>query len=293
MSRVLILADIEGSTGCFNKSDSQLFTEGWVKACIDMSKDINAIAKALIKANVKQIIVKDFHRTGYNLFPELITPEVKIVQGYFLKPIMGIGKTYKSNLLFMTGMHAASGAEGFLPHTLTSHFSSIKVNGQILTEAELFAASVYKERIAPVFLSGDSFACNQVKQRMPQIKTFNIDKPLNTTKEQIREKLASSALNSLQQKRTPFQMKGPFEVKITMRDREKVAEQKRKLWKKSGSGKHIEFKANSFMNLYEDLINIAYFHPLLKHNKEVSFKLFNIWGKITHLWARHKAHAYL
>lgn len=290
MSKVLVIADIEGSSGCLVKSDSQLFTNGWANACVEMSKDINAIALKLIDKGVKQIVVKDFHRTGYNLLPELIIPQVKVIQGYFIKPIPGIGDHFNSNKLLMTGMHAASGTKGFIPHTLTSRFGEIIVNGKITTEAELFASSTYKYNISPIFLSGCPDACIQAKNVIPNLETFSISKPLTSSVEDIREKLSIAAVKAINNDvAVPFIMESPYSVKIKMRDGNKVANRLRKLWHLSGKGDIVEFHANNFEKLYRQLINLAYLHPIIRNKTQLALNAFNIWGRISLEWARHKA----
>lgn len=290
MDKVLIIADIEGSSGCFDKSDSQLFTSGWANACVEMSKDINAISLRLIDYGIKQIVVKDFHRTGYNLLPELIVPQVKLIQGYFIKPIPGIGEHFNSNKLLMTGMHAASGTKGFIPHTLTSRFAEIIVNGTVTTEAELFASSTYKYNMSPMFLSGCPEACRQAQNAIPGLCTFSIPKPLLYSIEDVREKLSIAAVKAIDNEvAVPFIMKNPYSVKVKMRDGNKVAHRLRRLWKLDGKADVIEFYANDFDEFYRQLINLAYLHPIIRNKTQLALNAFNIWGRISLEWARRKA----
>ena len=135
---ILIIADIEGSSGCFSYEASTFLHEDWVNASVAMSKDVNAVAMALFDAGIEKVIVKDFHRTGYNILPEFIDPRVKLVFGYKRGPIPGIGDPEDTELLMMIGMHGSSGSGGFLAHTFTSRIAELKVNGRKISEAELF-----------------------------------------------------------------------------------------------------------------------------------------------------------
>jgi hypothetical protein len=65
--RILIIADIEGSSGCWNYRASSFMTPEWARACVEMSRDVSVVVKALLDAGVEHISIKDFHRTGYNL----------------------------------------------------------------------------------------------------------------------------------------------------------------------------------------------------------------------------------
>ena len=77
--RILIIADIEGSSGCWNYRASSFLTKEWSRACLEMTEDVAAVVSALFQAGVREIIVKDFHRTAYNLLSELIDPRPYVV----------------------------------------------------------------------------------------------------------------------------------------------------------------------------------------------------------------------
>lgn len=291
MKSVLIIADIEGSTGCLKKSDSQLFNDGWVKACIELTKDLNAIVAALFSTGkISRIKVKDFHRTGFNIFPELLDKRVELSQGYEVGPVPGIGACSEFDLLFMVGMHAAAGTAGFIAHTLTSKFSSLKINGEPLSEAELFAASVAKFGLVPVFFSGCNVSCQQVKRIFPEIATVLVDKPPKESCKKIREMLADTSLQAANLASTNiFSPTGPFKVEIEMRDGQKAANKIAQLWQLDITGHKITFSCPSLEEVYVKLIEIAYLKPLFARHLEGSLKLFNLWGRLTHLWARNRA----
>jgi D-amino peptidase len=55
-----------------------------------MSLDVDAVV-GLFDAGVRQVTVKDFHRTGYNLLPEMIDHRARIDCGYRRGPVPGLG----------------------------------------------------------------------------------------------------------------------------------------------------------------------------------------------------------
>ncbi|MGD8991269.1 MAG: M55 family metallopeptidase, partial [Desulfobacterales bacterium] len=79
LTRILIVADLEGSSACWSYAASSFLTDEWAHACLGMSKDVSSVVGALFDAGVKSVIVKDFHRSGYNLFAELIDARARIV----------------------------------------------------------------------------------------------------------------------------------------------------------------------------------------------------------------------
>jgi len=290
MASVLILADIEGSTGCGCIEDSRLFNDGWVKACVEMSKDIACISILLRSCGATRIRVKDFHRTGFNLFKELLPDFVELDQGYCASPVPGIGDVSGFDLLMMTGMHAASGTDGFIPHTLTSRFAEILVNGKLLSECELFASSVAAAGLRPVFFSGDQTACDQAADVIKGISNFAVNKPLQNSEDQTRMELARAAAASLSNESVDiFQPDGPFSVKVRMRDGAPAAIKLRKSRAFSGNDDYLEFTSDNMSDLYWQLIRIAYLTAISECFLPQSLWLANLWGHFSLLWAKKRA----
>ncbi|GAB4277495.1 MAG: hypothetical protein Kow0029_20200 [Candidatus Rifleibacteriota bacterium] len=291
MLSILIIADIEGSTGCSCKKDSQLFNYGWAKACIELTRDLNAVIEALFNSGeVARIKVKDFHRTGFNIIPGLLDSRAELSQGYKTGPVQGIGECSGFDLLYMIGHHAASGKNGFLAHTLTSRFSEVLVNGQPLPEAELFAASVAKNGLKSAFFTGDSQACVQAKSRMPWLKTFTVEKPLKRDCKRLRKELAISAVKALYNENSKvFYPEEKCRVEIRFKSGEKEARKTATVWNLEHKEDKIFLDCENLNETYDRLIAIAYLTPFLAKHLEMSLRMFNLWGRIAHLWCRIKA----
>ena len=287
MHSILILADIEGSTGCRSRADSQLFNDGWVNACVQMTQDLNAVISALKTHNsVGRIRVKDFHRTGFNIFADLLDKRAELSQGYDSDPVIGIGDCRGFDLLFMVGLHAASGTEGFLPHTLTSKFEAIKFHHRPVTEAELFSASVASSGIKPVFFSGCPQACIQAKAAIPWLKTVEIDKNEPANPEKQRQKLAQKALEAIRCAHTEakvFDCKGSGQLEITLR--EDVAKKIARRWKLELIQNQAVFSVENLNDAYQRLIELAYLTPFWAKNLAWGLRFFNLWGRLCHFWA--------
>jgi D-amino peptidase len=117
INHILIIADLEGSSGCWSYNASAFLSDDWCRACLEMSRDVSSVVSALFDAGVRTVAVKDFHRTGYNLFPEVIDSRATIISGYRRGPITGMGNPNHAQAVMFLGMHAASGSQGFLAHT--------------------------------------------------------------------------------------------------------------------------------------------------------------------------------
>lgn len=280
--KILIIADIEGSTGCSSYEASSFNTGLWYDACIEMSLDVNAVVRRLFDNGAEKIYVKDFHRTGYNLLPELVDKRAQIIHGYKKGPVPGIGDVYDAEAVMFIGMHASSGSGAFLAHTLTSKYSGIFANGRRVSELQLFASSMFRFSLRPVFFSGCDIACSEALEDIPGIDVFPIIKD-NTgfiKNENCREQLAGAAAESAANTSAlPYMMESPFNVELRMRDGEKRAEKISRRWGLHSGGDRIFFTASGFDEFYDMLIRLTYFTPVTAVFPASALCLFNLYGR--------------
>jgi D-amino peptidase len=255
-----------------------------------MSRDIDAVAAVLFEAGVESVSIKDFHRTGYNLLPELIDRRARIVHGYRRAPVPGIGNPGSADRLLMIGMHAASGSDGFLAHTLTSRIARLEVNGKLMCEAELFSASLAPYGLRPVFFSGCPVACSQAEENIPGIWACPIDKtgePGAFRHDRWRRILSERAVDSLSNRSSsPFLPPGPFSARVTMRDGGHVARKLARRWKLNHEGDVITIDADDISSLYLSLIRICYLTPAVEAVLPAGLLLYNAIGRAGLRWAR-------
>lgn len=284
---ILIIADLEGSSGCWSEQASKFLTDRWCRACVAMSRDVDGAVRALFDAGVKAVTVKDFHRTGYNLFAELIDPRASILSGYRLGPIAGIGNPDNAQAVMFLGMHAASGSGGFLAHTLTSRIARLEVNGRLLAEVELFAASLAPFGIRPIFFSGCAVACEQARTVIENIQCYPIDKSRglkNFDADSWRTGLAQAAVNALSNDRAaPYAPVGPLDAWVTLRDGDAAAGKLARRWNFEHQGARVHMRAADMNALYLQLIKLCYLTPLVEKWPSLALGMFNLRGRIG-LW---------
>ncbi len=289
---ILVLADIEGSSGCGSYQASSFLTRPWARACAAMSLDVDAVVKALFDAGIDRVTVRDFHRTGYNLLPEMIDSRARIDCGYRKGPVPGLGSPGGADAAMMIGMHAAAGTRGFLPHTLTSRLASLVVNGRPLAEVELFAASLAPFGIPAVFFSGCTAACAQARQRITGIRTLAIDKripPEALDASRWRNDLARAAVQSLSKIAVaPYCPDGPFHADITIRDGAAAAAKMADPWGFKRTGATVRIDADDIHDLYTRLIRLCYLPPLAEKTLPYSLGLYNLVGRLGRLWVRRQ-----
>ncbi len=282
-THILIIADLEGSSGCWSYKASSFLTDEWCRACLEMSRDVSAVVSALFKAGVKTVTIKDFHRTGYNLFPELIDSRAILISGYRRGPIPGLGHHYNAQAVMFLGMHAASGSDGFLAHTLTSRIARLEVNHRLLSELELFAASLAPWGIRPIFFSGCPVACQQAKTVIHHIDCHLIDKTRGADTFDARawrSKLARAAVGSLDNHRTvPYLPTGPLDAIVTLREGKAAAAKLARRWKLDAQDNRIQIHAADIHELYLHLIKMCYLTPAATKILPLALMAFNCWGR--------------
>ena len=289
---VLIVADIEGTSACWSYEASRLFDSDWPAACVGMTRDVDAVARALFDAGVKTVTVKDFHRTGFNILPELMDPRVNVVHGYIKGPVPGMGNPNGAKAVMFVGLHAATREDGFLGHTLTSRIRRLEVNGRVITEVELFSGSLAPFGLRPIFLSGDTGACRQAESAIPGLRTFALDKSNGPDGIDIaawRSDLGRAAVDALNGSSTDvFLPQGPFSAKVIFRDGASAAAKAARPWKLPVDKDAVLVEAKDFDSLYMALIRLAYLTPLTDRLSGPALGLFNLWGRLGLAWVRRR-----
>lgn len=282
--KILIIADIEGSSGCWSRRGSAWLTAQWREACVEMTRDVNAVVKTLFSAGAASVRVKDFHRTGYNLLAGRIDSRARMMQGYLRGPVPGLGDPGDSQAVMFLGMHAAAGTSGFLAHTLTSRIARLEVNGRPLAEVELFAASLAPFGLRPIFFSGCPVACEQARAAINGIRLYPIDKiggPHGFDAAAWRSGLARAAAASLNNHLSrPYQPAGPFRAVIKMRDGSQAAQNLAGRWGFEHNGDQIFINSVDIHTLYMQLIRLCYLSPLIERMLPAGLWVYNLWGRL-------------
>ena len=263
-----IVADLEGSTGALTKAHTLLATPEWQEARVELTRDINAVTEALFTRGIRGVVVKDFHRTGYNIIPAYLDRRAKLVSGYYTGPAVGYGQLHGADFALFVGLHAAGGNErGFLAHTLTSRIAEILVNGKRVCESELFSTVLSSFHVPVSFFSGCPAACREVKERMDWVVTCDIPKDPSVGRDpekrkvyiqRAREGLRNSVLEMPDPDGLPFfAMKPPFDCRVIFQ--EETEANRMNAWGFPQEGRIIRFHAGEFLEMYENLLKIAYF----------------------------------
>jgi D-aminopeptidase len=187
-------------------------------------------------------------------------------------------------------MHAASGTDGFLAHTLTSRIEQLAVNGNPLPEIQLFASSLAPWGLKPIFFSGCPTACRQAEASIKNISVYSIDKSVGKKQFDVaawRSGLRQAAVRALENDQTAtYEPEGPMRVTVRMRTGSIAAHKMARRWGLNYDGDQIFINADGIQDVYMHLIRICYLNPALEKILPFGLWIYNLWGKIGLAWVR-------
>jgi D-amino peptidase len=175
--KVFIIADIEGAVGVSKRSQCYFMKPDFQYGRRCLTDDVNAVVKGAIEAGADSIIVRDTHETGQNIIRENLHPGVEYISDQLARPFPILGDPSGADLVFLVASHARSGSPGgFFAHTFFGGFSEVRINGNPVGEAFIYAATLSEWRIPIGFNSGDTQAIRESLSVMPWLKTVEVPK---------------------------------------------------------------------------------------------------------------------
>ncbi|MCP3918131.1 MAG: amino acid amidase [bacterium] len=175
--KVYISADIEGVCGITDWSEASRESEAYPEFRERMTEEVIAACEGAIAAGATEILVKDAHASGRNVFAEHLPREARMVRGWSGHPycmVQELDATFDA-VLFV-GWHSAAGRGGNpLAHTLSSKtIASIRVNGTLASEFLLHTFAAALDKVPVAFVSGDEQLCADVRQFDERIETVAV-----------------------------------------------------------------------------------------------------------------------
>ena len=175
--KIFIIADIEGAVGITKRSQCYFMKPDFQYGRRCLTEDVNAVVKGAFEAGADHIVVRDTHETGRNMIIEDLHPGVEYIGGQPARPFPILGDPGGTDLVFLTASHARSGSPGgFFAHTFFGGFSEVRINGNPVGEAFLYAATLSEWGIPIGLNSGDTPAIRESLSIMPWLKTVEVPK---------------------------------------------------------------------------------------------------------------------
>jgi D-amino peptidase len=154
--KIYISVDIEGVAGVVTPQEGQPGNPEYEQARRLMTLEANAAIAGAFDAGAKEVLVNDSHGPMVNLLPELLDARAELIRGN-IKPMSmfaGLDASYAGAMC--VGYHAPAADHGVLAHTTNSFaFASIRLNGELASEAMFYGAYAGSLGVPVILLSGD------------------------------------------------------------------------------------------------------------------------------------------
>jgi D-amino peptidase len=222
--KVFVITDLEGVDGIFSTEDQCLPFQSprFEESRKLLTGEVNAAVDGLLDGGATQVVVWDGHDSGRTLSALDIHPKARLLMGRPISPTLELDSSY-SAVIFI-GQHAMAGAEkAVLSHSFDSlHIQNIWVNGKPVGEigARTMLAGTFG--IPVIMLSGDTAACKELHQLVPQAECAEVKTAASRTAgftlshhaacDLIRDR-AYEAMKRLPEIK-PYTISGPVEVKV-------------------------------------------------------------------------------
>jgi D-amino peptidase len=216
--RIAIFTDNEGVCGVSKKDDieSPATRE-------QLTAEVNAAVRGAVRCAVNaEFLVIDGHGGGYvphNVLHAKLDARAELCNGVRLTELP-LDESYDA--LFVIGAHSRAGTpQGILNHTIDSQmYMDIAINGRPVSEAEIWAALAGHRGIPLVLLSGDHWACEQVRESLPKVQCVAVKRGssrfggrhLSLQEACARIELAAECATQQAQQTEPLRYEGPVEV---------------------------------------------------------------------------------
>ena len=198
--KVYISGDIEGITGTTHWNETEKNLPDWEQFAKQMTKEVVAATNGAVSAGADEIIIKDAHDSARNIDMDELPEKARLIRGWTGDPLSMVGGIDESfDAAIFIGYHNAAGTiSNPLAHTMSiSEVSSIKLNGEYVSEFLLntYAAALFD--VPVVFVSGDIGLTQKVKEVNPQIVTLGVKDGLGGATINMNPKMAVTETEKL------------------------------------------------------------------------------------------------
>lgn len=165
LTRVLIIADMEGVVGVEQKEACDPQLPEYVAGAQLLAAEVNVVAAAAREAGATAVSVIDWHAGGGNLKPEMLDAGVEIVAEDFSPGY---------DVVLLTGFHAMAGrTNAFISHTMSQRVT-LEINGEQAGELALLSRWAGEEGIPVAIVTGDRAAAEESARFLPGTPTLTV-----------------------------------------------------------------------------------------------------------------------
>ena len=170
MTRVLIIADMEGVIGIEQKEACDRRLPEYKAGAKLLAAEVNVVAAAARDAGATSVSVIDWHAGGGNLKPEMLDVGVEIVAEDF---------SHGYDVVLLTGYHAMAGTtDAFISHTMSQRVT-LEMNGEQAGELALLSRWAGEEGVPVAIVTGDRAATVESERVLPETPTLTVKDALS------------------------------------------------------------------------------------------------------------------
>jgi D-amino peptidase len=225
--KILIAADMEGITGVTNWDQVKLGHPEYPRFRRLMTGDVNAAARGVCAAGIKDILVTDGHDRGTNILLEELDPCAQLVCGDYSPLAMVQGVEQGVDGVIFVGYHARAGSQnGILDHTWSNRrVANLWLNDTLVGEYGLNGAVAGHYNAPVLMITGDQTVCAQATELLGPIETVVVKTALSRMAavclppqitEELIQKAAVQAVKRLQTGDAPKPFIVPKPVRVTI-----------------------------------------------------------------------------
>lgn len=169
--KVYISVDIEGVAGITHWNEAEKNHPDYAEFREQMTREAAAACEGAFAAGATEVLVKDAHDSGRNLFARAMPARAKLIRAWAGHPFCMVQELDESfAAVMMIGYHCAAGSEGnALAHTLSLKIDRLMINERPASEFLVHAKAAALKGVPVVLVAGDEALMQEVKQVNPSI----------------------------------------------------------------------------------------------------------------------------
>jgi D-amino peptidase len=173
---VYISVDMEGIAGIATVDQIVRGGYNYARSQELMTAEANAAIAGAFDAGADSVVVNDSHGTMDNFLQDGLDERARLVTGSPKAQCMAHGLTGDHAVALFVGYHAAGGCPGVLAHSFSGFFTWLRLNDQLVSEAEVNALLAAEYGVPVGLVTGDDQICVVAESRFPGVVTATVKK---------------------------------------------------------------------------------------------------------------------
>ncbi|MFC5185954.1 M55 family metallopeptidase [Actinomadura harenae] len=171
---VYISVDMEGIAGIATVDQIVRGGHNYPRSQELMTAEANAAIAGAFDAGADTVVVNDSHGTMDNFLQDALDERARLVTGSPKAQCMAHGLDGRHAVALFVGYHAPGGCPGVLAHSFSSFFTWLRLNDEIVSEAEVNALLAAEHGVPVGLVTGDDQICALAERVFPGVVTATV-----------------------------------------------------------------------------------------------------------------------